>query len=1110
MKCASQQVSVAIGLEKGATMVPKRWNRALGLLVSAAMVVGLVPAPALAEVVEEVQPAQEALPADEVDEQQSSTDVAVEESVTSTEPAATEPAAAEPTQPEQANPQPSVEDSNQKDQSVEEAEAPKEAPKAPAAESKAKEAEASAPKKSPAPQRAASDVTPVTITLDTDIAASAEEGSYWLGRFTAPENAEYVFSATGDYDTYAELYSDETFEDLLEENDDDGEGSNFRLRYSLSAGQTVYLKVRPYSEGEMSCTLLATVFDMYDLSHGQINSLDVLLSDNMVVNPSVYDADDNYLTQGEDFELLFFTYDDEAYTQLSAAPTTEGTFYMVARGLGNYHGETQKAPLNIYDLNNIGSSEWMAHFEGYEDYTLEFDYSGNPVVLPEISVFRRYWDDDLGEDVEIKLVQGKDFETVGYRDNTGSVSEEVPRMPGSYGVVVEGKGDYYGTRDIPFTILVDVYDLSFGSICLDWDTYDYTGEPVDIRIGYLEDADCSLVYDDDYDLVFYDKDGVELQGAPVEAGSYAVAARGKGSYHGESPRCSFAILDANDIGGSMWWARFEESSMIVETGKDVVLPLVSIVRSEDSAAGYVQLVEGKDFELAYFTDADGNRVSQAKDAGEYCAVYQGKGDYTGTRSLFFTIVAANDLGAADIVMEKSRIALASGVAIPQVKVYDATGKLLTEGTDYTLSYWQESTDEIVVAPNQVGEYEVWAEATPNGGYQGSTGRCGLSVYDPYDLSNGSWNHQFDGPAIQTGSELELPKPLIYCEDEDGLYEFLVEGADFVFDHYENEEGETIEDPLQADECFAIYQGKGAYHGSVSLWLEVVRSVSVNDLGDWNSSFKGGSEVSYTGKAVELPALVVYRYDENDNMVTLTQGTDYALDYYENENSETIDAPTACGTYWAVYSGIGSYVGSLSNEFSIVNPTDLASGQMDMVESNIITEGLPATPLTLVYDYNGKLLEEGKDYELVYYQYVDEGWEELSQAPTATGTYEIAARAKAGSGYTGITYRNSFAVSVKGDLSAGRFTLEEETYAFTGKPVSLKAKVLDANDTALVEGTDYELKFYAYGDNGYEPLGATPSESALARARTNNFLWSLTNWWKHNAVETTFMGLFSIV
>ena len=78
---------------------------------------------------------------------------------------------------------------------------------------------------------------------DTDTANITTGGQKACYKFTPEASGTYIFSASGDYDTYGYLYDS----DLVElASNDDYNGSNFSISYQLEAGKTYYLMVRMY------------------------------------------------------------------------------------------------------------------------------------------------------------------------------------------------------------------------------------------------------------------------------------------------------------------------------------------------------------------------------------------------------------------------------------------------------------------------------------------------------------------------------------------------------------------------------------------------------------------------------------------------------------------------------------------------------------------------------------------------------------------------------------------------------------------------------------------------------------------------------------------------
>lgn len=69
---------------------------------------------------------------------------------------------------------------------------------------------------------------------------------YWFS-FKAPQTATFVFETTGSTDTYGELFPQmvigRTSEGRITFDDDSGEGTNFKISYSMNKGNVVYLRV---------------------------------------------------------------------------------------------------------------------------------------------------------------------------------------------------------------------------------------------------------------------------------------------------------------------------------------------------------------------------------------------------------------------------------------------------------------------------------------------------------------------------------------------------------------------------------------------------------------------------------------------------------------------------------------------------------------------------------------------------------------------------------------------------------------------------------------------------------------------------------------------------
>ena len=132
--------------------------------------------------------------------------------------------------------------------------------------------------------------------------------------FTAPADGTYHFFSTSDYDTYGYLYADEACTERLQYNDDDGEGNNFYMSYTLAANETVYLAARFYSS---NTTGTITVYAMSRLPL----SVEFSISNR---NPLIGSTNRVWAsTNGENVVYSYFLLDANGNTLDSLTDTTE-------------------------------------------------------------------------------------------------------------------------------------------------------------------------------------------------------------------------------------------------------------------------------------------------------------------------------------------------------------------------------------------------------------------------------------------------------------------------------------------------------------------------------------------------------------------------------------------------------------------------------------------------------------------------------------------------------------------------------------------------------------------------------------------------------------------
>ena len=274
--------------------------------------------------------------------------------------------------------------------------------------------------------------------------------------------------------------------------------------------------------------------------------------------------------------------------------------------------------------------------------------------------------------------------------------------------------------------------------------------------------------------------------------------------------------------------------------------------------GSYTLCEGIDYTLegVYF----------ATDAGEYTVVVNGKGVFTGSRAVTFTI-APFDI--ADATTDGEDEFLYNGSEItPEITVSDDRCTL-TEGTDYTINYHNNLNPGVAVA-----------EILGTGNY---TGRK-IVYFDilSCDISKNS-TVTFDSIPTYTGEPITPGLTLTV----NGIV--LRQDTDFSISYYNNTEpGVGVVD----------LKGKNGYEGRIVCWFDITEC----DLAEYGNC----SSVKYQ----------IYSGDEQnpEPVVTvqgkrLEKGVDYTVEY-EN-NSEV-------GTATITVKGIGNYSGVISTSFEIID------------------------------------------------------------------------------------------------------------------------------------------------------------------------------------------------
>ncbi len=398
--------------------------------------------------------------------------------------------------------------------------------------------------------------------------------------------------------------------------------------------------------------------------------------------------DGTLLVEGEDYEL-------GAYTD----NTNIGTGMIAITGKGNYTG-TRQVPFRIVP------AEGRIRVEEIPDQT----YNGSEIA-PKPQVFFKVENVEGIEDMEFPLTEGEDYE-LSYANNINV---------GTASVTVTGTGNFPGreTADfniVPKSICRDVSGddgLASDMVLGDIEDQLYTGRGVtpNVELTYRrnqsndEEADQKLILNRDYTLSYAKN---------VAVGMAEVSITGIGNFTG-TVQSSFRIL------GTMNLANIEDIPVQQYTGAPVTpKPQITFAGTE--------LIENTDYILEY-----DNNIER----GTATIKITGMGWYTGTRTVNFDI--AREFSEETMVRGIAAAYTYTGEAIvPVVRVED-NGSVLTNGTDYQVSYGENTnvgtgTITITGINRYRGTRNVTFKIVPQNISRASVTNIGVQTYTGKDIT----------------------------------------------------------------------------------------------------------------------------------------------------------------------------------------------------------------------------------------------------------------------------------------------------------------------------------------------------------------------------------------
>ena len=208
-----------------------------------------------------------------------------------------------------------------------------------------------------------------TIELNVEITAVISNGGdLAFFRFMPNETGNYRFYSISDEDTYGYLYDEKM--NLLTENDDGGNGGNFRIDYSLQK-DTVYIVAVKFLSSEITGSIplmVATVPEILSVS---------------AINKTIYEGSNGYYAIAENGEA-WFCYDCPQPEGITLSMSDGNVYSGTIESVINELGETYELWLG-YNCSFSVSQNYENQFSGGKTYSAELTI-GPMIVQYEILI----------------------------------------------------------------------------------------------------------------------------------------------------------------------------------------------------------------------------------------------------------------------------------------------------------------------------------------------------------------------------------------------------------------------------------------------------------------------------------------------------------------------------------------------------------------------------------------------------------------------------------------------------------------------------------------------------------------------------------------------------
>lgn len=429
------------------------------------------------------------------------------------------------------------------------------------------------------------------------------------------------------------------------------------------------------------------IVNQHDLSSGTM-TLDHDISEPyatdgspLKVTVAVYSAIEAELRLDSDYSLHF---EDEERNRLSGAPTSAGTYYVVAEGMGDYEGTLEQV-FTVVDARDLANAR--------VEQARPLEANGESVSGVARIV------DAMGNE----LIEGEHYRAVSYDSwDTGETTDEAPSVVGHYSVTYEGIDPYFGSRKLSFSIVEPAPRM--GLVLGDCVSAEMTPYVVGIFTAPIDDH--YVLYDsgggDTLGELYADATLATLLGSDDDGGSNGRSFRieadltaGQTVYlrvhrYDERNGSTNIYVKSDHCLSELEWTKVSTSDTRFTYNGQPLVPQ-PIVRDKSGK----DLVEGEDFVLVRVSKRSTEATGQVTynelednptDIGNYRATYEGRGSYLGTYNVDFEIqrrlVIVNPVNATKIY----------GTTDPELTV-DFGGRLV-EGDELSYTLTREPGEDV--------------------------------------------------------------------------------------------------------------------------------------------------------------------------------------------------------------------------------------------------------------------------------------------------------------------------------------------------------------------------------------------------------------------------------